>query len=159
MGTIDLQPLKKDGSSEGILPNVAPHAPSRAPSKHNENLNPPSEISDDQESGKSRVEVQILNSCRRPGSSASLNSDGAAGTSCGPALSPSSSMGSLSSEKSTLNPRSKVFFFAGLGQPAKKLEDRLITRMTANIIHFYVLVVSCQLISLALLLYFAYYCE
>ncbi|XP_022152629.1 polyadenylate-binding protein-interacting protein 3-like isoform X2 [Momordica charantia] len=105
----DLQPLKKDGSSEGILPNVAPHAPSRAPSKHNENLNPPSEISDDQESGKSRVEVQILNSCRRPGSSASLTSDGAAGTSCGPALSPSSSMGSLSSEKSTLNPRSKEF--------------------------------------------------
>lgn len=110
METIDLQPLKKDGSDEGILPSVASHAPSCAQSKHNEKLNHP-ELSDDPESGKSRGEVQMLNSIGRPGSSVSLNSDGAAGTSSGPVLSPSSSMGSLSSEKSTLNPRAKVFFF------------------------------------------------
>ncbi|KAG6581820.1 Polyadenylate-binding protein-interacting protein 4, partial [Cucurbita argyrosperma subsp. sororia] len=104
----DLQPLKKDGSDGGILPNVASHAPSCAPSKHNEKSSPP-ELSDDPEPGKSRGEVQMLNISGRPGSSVSMNSDGAAGTSSGPVLSPSSSMGSLSSEKSTLNPRAKEF--------------------------------------------------
>ncbi|XP_022955708.1 polyadenylate-binding protein-interacting protein 3-like isoform X2 [Cucurbita moschata] len=104
----DLQPLKKNGSDGGILPNVASHAPSCAPSKHNEKSSPP-ELSDDPESGKSRGEVQMLNISGRPGSSVSMNSDGAAGTSSGPVLSPSSSMGSLSSEKSTLNPRAKEF--------------------------------------------------
>ena len=117
METIDLQPLKKDGSDGGILPNVASHAPS----KHNEKSSPP-ELSDDPEPGKSRGEVQMLNISGRPGSSVSMNSDGAAGTSSGPVLTPSSSMGSLSSEKSTLNPRAKVFFFcwtrsASLGRP------------------------------------------
>lgn len=104
----DLQPLKKDGSDEEILPNVVSHAPSCAPSKHNEKLNPP-ELSDDPGSGKSRGEVQMLNSRGLPGSSVSLNSDGAAGTSSGSVLSPSSSVGSLSSDKSTLNPRAKEF--------------------------------------------------
>ena len=106
METIDLQPLKKDGSDEGTMPNVALHTPS----KHNEKLKP-SELSDDPESGKSHGEVQMLNSSGRPGCSVSLNSECAAGTSSGPALSPSSSVGSLSSEKSTLNPRAKVFLF------------------------------------------------
>ncbi|TYK07254.1 polyadenylate-binding protein-interacting protein 3 isoform X1 [Cucumis melo var. makuwa] len=100
----DLQPLKKDGSDEGTLPNVASHMPS----KHNEKLKP-SELSDDPEPGKSHGEVQMLNSSGRPGSSVSLNSECAAGTSSGPALSPSSSVGSLSSEKSTPNPRAKEF--------------------------------------------------
>ncbi|XP_023529022.1 polyadenylate-binding protein-interacting protein 3-like isoform X2 [Cucurbita pepo subsp. pepo] len=100
----DLQPLKKDGSDGGILPNVASHSPS----KHNEKSSPP-ELSDDPEPGKSRGEVQMLNISGRPGSSVSMNSDGAAGTSSGPVLTPSSSMGSLSSEKSTLNPRAKEF--------------------------------------------------
>ncbi|XP_022980565.1 polyadenylate-binding protein-interacting protein 3-like isoform X2 [Cucurbita maxima] len=104
----DLQPLKKDGSDGGILPNVASHAPSCAPSKHNEKSSPP-ELSDDPEPGKSRGEVQMLNISGRSGSSVSMNSDGAAGTSSGPVLSPSSSIGSLSSEKSTLNPRAKEF--------------------------------------------------
>lgn len=117
METIDLQPLKKDGSDEEILPNVVSHAPSCAPSKHNEKLNPP-ELSDDPGSGKSRGEVQMLNSRGLPGSSVSLNSDGAAGTSSGSVLSPSSSVGSLSSDKSTLNPRAKVFAFAGRIQQA-----------------------------------------
>jgi hypothetical protein len=51
-----------------------------------------------------------VNSRGRPGSSASSNSDcaGALLASSGPGLSPSSSMGSLSSEKSTLNPYAKV---------------------------------------------------
>ncbi|XP_023524688.1 polyadenylate-binding protein-interacting protein 3-like isoform X1 [Cucurbita pepo subsp. pepo] len=106
----DLQSLKKDGPDEGILSDVALRAPSCASSKHNEKLNPPA-LSDDPESGKSRGEVQVLNPTGRPGSSRSLNSDGAAGTSSGPVLSPSSSIGSLSSEKSTLNPHAKEFKF------------------------------------------------
>ncbi|KAG6606702.1 Polyadenylate-binding protein-interacting protein 4, partial [Cucurbita argyrosperma subsp. sororia] len=106
----DLQPLKKDGPDEGTLSDVALRAPSCASSKHNEKLNPPA-LSDDPESGKSRGEVQVLNPTGRPGSSRSLNSDGAAGTSSGPVLSPSSSIGSLSSEKSTLNPHAKEFKF------------------------------------------------
>lgn len=51
-------------------------------------------------------------SCGWPGSSISRNSENAASSpvSNRPILSPSSSIGSLSSEKSTLNPNAKVFF-------------------------------------------------
>ena len=54
--------------------------------------------------------VQSVSSRVRPSSSASSSSDfgGGASASGGPGLSPSSSMGSLSSEKSTLNPHAKV---------------------------------------------------
>ncbi|XP_021736746.1 polyadenylate-binding protein-interacting protein 3-like isoform X2 [Chenopodium quinoa] len=64
-------------------------------------------------SGKGHVLTEPTNSRGRPGSSASSTSETGAATTApsGPALSPSSSMGSLSSEKSTLNPNAKEFKF------------------------------------------------
>ncbi|XP_039019674.1 polyadenylate-binding protein-interacting protein 3-like [Hibiscus syriacus] len=58
-------------------------------------------------------ETRSVNSCGQPVSSTSSNSDSVAAVSAssGPGLSPSSSMGSLSSEKSTLNPHAKEFKF------------------------------------------------
>ncbi|XP_021628133.1 polyadenylate-binding protein-interacting protein 3 isoform X4 [Manihot esculenta] len=62
-------------------------------------------------SAKGVGEVQPINSHGPPVSSASSNSDcvGTVSVSKGPGLSPSSSVGSLSSEKSTLNPHAKEF--------------------------------------------------
>ncbi|MBA0724373.1 hypothetical protein Golax_021064, partial [Gossypium laxum] len=56
-------------------------------------------------------ETHSANSHGQPGSCASSNSDcvAAVSASSGPGLSPSSSMGSLSSKKSTLNPHAKEF--------------------------------------------------
>ncbi|XP_056698795.1 polyadenylate-binding protein-interacting protein 4 isoform X1 [Spinacia oleracea] len=64
-------------------------------------------------SGKVHVLTEPKNSRGRPGSSASSTSETGAATTApsGPALTPSSSMGSLSSEKSTLNPNAKEFKF------------------------------------------------
>lgn len=54
---------------------------------------------------------EYVNSSQRPGSSTSSTSERIAANSvaCAPGLSPSSSMGSLSSEKSSLNPNAKVY--------------------------------------------------
>ncbi|KAK9923700.1 hypothetical protein M0R45_032105 [Rubus argutus] len=63
--------------------------------------------------GKAHVQTHTVNSNGRPGSSASSNSEcaGAVSASGGRGLSPSSSLGSLSSEKSILNPNAKEFKF------------------------------------------------
>lgn len=60
--------------------------------------------------GKAHAQTHTVNTHGRPGSSASSNSEcaGAVSASGGRGLSPSSSLGSLSSEKSTLNPNAKV---------------------------------------------------
>ncbi|KAL2926242.1 Polyadenylate-binding protein-interacting protein 3 [Bienertia sinuspersici] len=70
------------------------------------------ELSEDR-SGKVHMVTEPTNFRGRPGSSASSTSETGATTTApsGPALSPSSSMGSLSSEKSTLNPNAKEFKF------------------------------------------------
>lgn len=59
---------------------------------------------------KVREQTQTTHSHGRPSSSASSKSDRgvAASATTGPGLSPCSSVGSLSSEKSTLNPYAKV---------------------------------------------------
>lgn len=64
-------------------------------------------------SGKAHLLTEPPVSRGRPGSSASSTSEtgGATTALSGPALSPSSSMGSFSSEKSTLNPNAKEFKF------------------------------------------------
>ena len=88
--------LKKDGSDEGGLStNVA----SCAPSTHILSTTP-------EETG-SVGETRSVISHGRLGSFTSMGSDYVAATS-GPGLSPSSSVGSMSSEKSTLNPNAKV---------------------------------------------------
>lgn len=103
---------KKDGSDKGGLsPNATAYAPSRGTSKSQENIGSPAEVSEGPVSGRTQGETQSANSRGQPSSSTSSTSDcvgGAAPASTGPVLSPSSSVGSLSSEKSTLNPHAKV---------------------------------------------------
>ncbi|KAK9281572.1 hypothetical protein L1049_004475 [Liquidambar formosana] len=102
---------KKDGSDKvGLSPNATAYAPSRV-SKGQEKMSSPIELPEAAVSGKTQGETQSLNSRGRPGSSTSSTSDclGAASASSGPGLSPSSSVGSLSSEKFTLNPHAKEF--------------------------------------------------
>ena len=103
---------KKDGSDKGALsPNATAYAPSRGTSKSQENTGSPAEVTEGPPvSGRTQGETQSVNSRRRPSSSTSSTSDcvGAAPASTAPGLSPSSSVGSLSSEKSTLNPHAKV---------------------------------------------------
>ncbi|KAE8655472.1 putative Nuclear transcription factor Y subunit A-3 [Hibiscus syriacus] len=69
------------------------------------------ELSEGPASSKVTGETHSVNSRGQPGSSTSSNSDyvAAVSASSGRGLSPSSSMGSLSSEKSTLNPHAKEF--------------------------------------------------
>nr|KJB70089.1 hypothetical protein B456_011G057800 [Gossypium raimondii] len=69
------------------------------------------EPSESPASSKVIGETHSANSHGQPGSCASSNSDcvAAVSASSGPGLSPSSSMGSLSSKKSTLNPHAKEF--------------------------------------------------
>lgn len=100
---------KKDGSDKDISPHVNSHPPSRVSSKGNV-LNSSSELVEGPVTGKGPGETQAAASHGRPGSSASTRSDRAVGTAASSAhgLSPSSSVGSLSSEKSTLNPHAKV---------------------------------------------------
>ncbi|TKY64293.1 Polyadenylate-binding protein-interacting protein 4 [Spatholobus suberectus] len=89
--------LKKDGSNEGGLsPNGAAYTPSTGI------------LSKTPEETGSVGETKSVISRGRLGSCTSLGSDCVAATS-GPGLSPSSSLGSLSSEKSTLNPNAKEF--------------------------------------------------
>ncbi|XP_039070369.1 polyadenylate-binding protein-interacting protein 3-like isoform X1 [Hibiscus syriacus] len=70
-----------------------------------------SKVSEKPAASKVTGETRSVNSRGQPGSSTSSNSDSVAAVSAssGPGLSPSSSMGSLSSEKSTLNPHAKEF--------------------------------------------------
>lgn len=93
----------------GLSSNASSYAPFQAPSKGHEKTSS-SELLEGPVSGKSHVQTQTVSSHGRPGSSASSNSERAAAASAsgGPGLSPSSSLGSLSSEKSSLNPNAKV---------------------------------------------------
>ncbi|XP_011040052.1 PREDICTED: polyadenylate-binding protein-interacting protein 4-like isoform X4 [Populus euphratica] len=104
---------KKNESDKGRPSlNTTAYAPSsNVYPKNHEKASPPGQLLEDAASVKGSGETQPVNSRGRPGSSTSSNSD-CAGTlraSSGPGLSPSSSMGSLSSEKSTLNPYAKEF--------------------------------------------------
>ncbi|XP_027125864.1 polyadenylate-binding protein-interacting protein 3 isoform X2 [Coffea arabica] len=94
----------------GLSANATAYAPSRVSSKNQEKASS-NELSDVISSSMAHGTVQSVSSRVRPSSSASSSSDcgGGASASGGPGLSPSSSMGSLSSEKSTLNPHAKEF--------------------------------------------------
>lgn len=104
---------QKDGSDKGGLsPNATEYAPSDVSIKGQEKANSHGEASEGMLSGEGRGVVPAKHSHGRPGSTApSTSESGAAATSAftGPGLSPSSSVGSLSSEKSTLNPNAKEF--------------------------------------------------
>lgn len=103
----------KAGSSE----NTTSHSPSNSLSKVSEKPSSSGELLEGPASRKVTGETQSIHSRGQPGSSTSSNSGfvGAHSASSGRGLSPSSSVGSLSSEKSTLNPHAKVcylsFFF------------------------------------------------
>ncbi|KAJ1407124.1 LsmAD domain, partial [Sesbania bispinosa] len=98
----------KDGSDKGGLsPSPMSHAPStHILSRTDEKTGALGELTGGSASGKSNGETKSVNSRGRLGSGTSSGSDGVA-TPSGPGLSPSSSLGSLSSEKSTLNPNAK----------------------------------------------------
>ncbi|XP_043704837.1 polyadenylate-binding protein-interacting protein 4-like [Telopea speciosissima] len=103
--------MKKAVSDKGGLSSSATaFAPSSVSSKGHENTIL-GESSDSTGSGKLSGATQAVNSRGRPGSSTSSTSEcvGAPSASAGLGLSPSSSMGSLSSEKSSLNPNAKEF--------------------------------------------------
>ncbi|XP_065866782.1 polyadenylate-binding protein-interacting protein 3-like isoform X2 [Euphorbia lathyris] len=103
--------IKKDGSDKGRLsPDATAYAPSSNVSlSSHEKTSSSAELSEGAPSGKG--EVQSVNLRGRPGSSTSSASDciGVPSVANGRGLSPSSSVGSLSSEKSTLNPHAKEF--------------------------------------------------
>lgn len=102
---------KKDSSDKGgISANATSYATSCGVLSKSHEKTSYGEPSDGVASSKVHGEPQSLHSRGRPSSSASSSSDYAGGVSAssGPGLSPSSSMGSLSSEKSTLNPHAKV---------------------------------------------------
>lgn len=94
----------------GLSANASAYAPSHAPLKSNDKKSSPGEQLEAPAPSKVPGEPQSVNSHGRAGSSASFNSECAvAGSaSSGPGLSPSSSVGSLSSERSTLKPHAKV---------------------------------------------------
>jgi hypothetical protein len=104
---------KKDGSDiGGLSPDATSYAASSGVlSKGHEKMSLPGEQSESIVSSKLHGEIKSLNSRGQPGSSTSSSSDcaGSALAFSGPGLSPSSSVGSLSSEKSTLNPYAKVW--------------------------------------------------
>ncbi|XP_004517145.2 uncharacterized protein [Cicer arietinum] len=100
--------LKKDGSDKGVL---SPNASSYAPSSHilaksHEKIGTPRDSAEGLAYGKANGETKHLNS-----RGASYGSDSMRGVAAsrGSGLSPSSSVGSLSSEKSSLNPNAKEF--------------------------------------------------
>lgn len=99
----------KDAFDTGVLSsNATSNAPPPYSSKGQEKTSS-SEL-EGPVTGKAHVQTQTVNTHGRPGSSASSNSEcaGAVSGSGARGLSPSSSLGSLSSEKSTLNPNAKV---------------------------------------------------
>ncbi|XP_061365138.1 polyadenylate-binding protein-interacting protein 3-like isoform X2 [Gastrolobium bilobum] len=100
--------LKKDGSDKGIL---SPNANSYSPSSHilsktHEKTGLPGDLSEGSASGKVNGETKSVNSRR---TSSGLDTVGGVAASSGPGLSPSSSVGSFSSDRSTLNPNAKEF--------------------------------------------------
>lgn len=98
---------KKESSDKGGLsPNATAYDPPNAPSKGQEKASSSNEYSQGAVPSKPQGTVT---SHARPSSSVSSTSDrGGATSTAGRGLSPSSSVGSLSSEKSTLNPYAKV---------------------------------------------------
>lgn len=106
--------LRKESSDKGGLSaNATAYAPARPSSKAQEKISSSTEPSEVSKSLKSQGTAQSASSRVRPSSSASSTSEcgAVASASGGPGLSPSSSVGSLSSEKSTLNPNAKVTMF------------------------------------------------
>ncbi|XP_058108537.1 polyadenylate-binding protein-interacting protein 3-like isoform X2 [Magnolia sinica] len=102
--------LKKASFDKGGLsPRATAYAPSSIPTKSQEPAVSARESTEHARTGKDAT--QSVNPHVRPGSSTSSTSERVVATSVssGPALSPSSSVGSLSSEKSTLNPFAKEF--------------------------------------------------
>ncbi|GMI72369.1 CTC-interacting domain 4 [Hibiscus trionum] len=113
--SIDSQSLlndKYDGADKsGPSGNPTTHPQSNSIPKVSEKPASSGELSEGPASTKVTGETHSVNSRGQPGSSTSSNSDSVAAVSASsaPGLSPSSSMGSLSSEKSTLNPHAKEF--------------------------------------------------
>ncbi|KAJ4958829.1 hypothetical protein NE237_025940 [Protea cynaroides] len=104
--------MKKALSDKGGLsPSATAFAPSSSISSKGQENTGLGESSDSTGSGKLSGATQAVNSRGRPGSSTSSTSErvGAPIALSGPGLSPSSSMGSLTSEKSSLNPNAKEF--------------------------------------------------
>lgn len=101
---------KMTSDKGGLSPSATAYAPS-AGSKDQVQPDSLGESSETPGPGKMHAITQPGNLRGRPGSSAPSNSEraAAASTFSGPGLSPSSSMGSLPSEKSTLNPYAKEF--------------------------------------------------
>ncbi|CAI9114387.1 OLC1v1015104C1 [Oldenlandia corymbosa var. corymbosa] len=106
-----LLPKKESSDRGGLSATATAYAPSLVSSKSQENAS-----SNDQPEGIGSSKVtgtsQAVGSHARTSSSASSTSDsggGGAAAARGPGLSPTSSMGSLTSEKSTLNPHAKEF--------------------------------------------------
>ncbi|XP_027344282.1 polyadenylate-binding protein-interacting protein 3-like isoform X2 [Abrus precatorius] len=99
--------LKKDVSDKGVLsPNASSYAPSSdTSSKINEKTGSHGDLTEISACGKDNGETKSVNSRGTPSGSESVGGV----TASGPGLSPSSSVGSLSSEKSTLNPNAKEF--------------------------------------------------
>ncbi|XP_024979292.1 polyadenylate-binding protein-interacting protein 3-like isoform X2 [Cynara cardunculus var. scolymus] len=105
-----LQP-NKESADKGLSATATAYAPSVASSKAQEKTSS-SEVSEGAATVKIHGATQPAVSRARPGSSASSTSEcgnAAPAAASGPGLSPSSSMGSLTSEKSTLNPHAKEF--------------------------------------------------
>ncbi|TYI78782.1 hypothetical protein E1A91_D06G238200v1 [Gossypium mustelinum] len=113
--SIDSQSLlndKLDGSDKTVPSvNSTTHAQSSSLSKVSEKPSASGDLTEGPASSKVTGETPSVNTRGQPGSSKPSNSDCVAVSlaSSGPGLSPSSSMGSLSSEKSTLNPHAKEF--------------------------------------------------
>ncbi|XWS20097.1 hypothetical protein CRYUN_Cryun31cG0071800 [Craigia yunnanensis] len=112
--SVDSQSLLNDkidaSDKAGLYANDTTHAPANSLSKFSEKPSSSGELSEGPASSKVTGENSV-NSRGQPGSSTSSNSDcvAAVSASSGPGLSRSSSVGSLSSEKSTLNPHAKEF--------------------------------------------------
>ncbi|TYI85658.1 hypothetical protein E1A91_D04G011100v1 [Gossypium mustelinum] len=102
---------KIDGSDKARRSANPTNSPSNALSKVSEKPNSSGKLSEGPASSKATGEMHSANSHGQPDCSTSSNSDyvGTVSASGGFGLSPSSSMGSLSSEKSTLNPHAKEF--------------------------------------------------
>lgn len=94
--------LKKD-----LSPNASSYAPSsHILTKSHEKMGSPGGLA----YGKANEGTEYINSHGVGASSGSDSVRGVAASSSGPGLSPSSSVGSLSSEKYSLNPNAKVQF-------------------------------------------------
>ncbi|KAA3478459.1 polyadenylate-binding protein-interacting protein 3-like isoform X1 [Gossypium australe] len=113
--SIDSQSLlndKLDGSDKTVPSvNSTTHAQSSSLSKVSEKPSASGDLAEGPASSKVTGETPSVNTRGQPGSSKPSNSDciAVSSASSGPGLSPCSSMGSLSSEKSTLNPHAKEF--------------------------------------------------